>query len=181
MPLNNCQKTFELLCLHILPIESRHGPIGHMPLFDIYVTPGHSYYYFMHCKLPLELAQQLYLETKRLGCVRAGGHCCNGPPDDHAEYYHKENGKKLVDISQEPEYLRYVEAGHFPRSWHDRYHWTRPENYATIGRGFVELYHLDYDTGLIYFMDFVNKIKVMQCETMLKKSKNFLEKTENSR
>src|SRR6185436_5709323 len=123
----------------------------HMPLFDIWVTPGHSYYYCMYCKLPLELAQQLYAETKSFGSVRAGGHGCNVDPLSQATFYHKENQKQLANIDEEQKYLRFVEAGHFPRSWYNRYCWTEPENYAKVGNGFVESYHLDGDSGLVYF------------------------------
>lgn len=113
-------------------------------------------YWMAEGRVPLHVAEELYADPVGVTDIRVSGDCtCPAPSDDHVKWY-GDDGVRLLDFSQREEGERFLES----RSPSLREASMRilaenrfVEDPSVVGRGFVDLYHIDTEIGLRLFAD----------------------------
>lgn len=140
---------YESLGLTVISVPNTVGVLGK---YNMYVYKcDYNYYHTITCRLPLKIAEEVYKSNLYYKDVRAGGHGYFVEPSRQC-YWESWSGKRLVDIAEEPLYVRMINEGAFPASIVDKYKFARPEDYAKLGEAFVESYHIDSDEALSRFI-----------------------------
>lgn len=118
------------------------------------------YYYIVSGRVPLEAAKEMYYEDP-VGRtdIRVNGHCGCPAPEEQAEYYNSDM-VKLLDREQETEAKEAVASkSEFMRECGQRLLDENlfVDNPALVGKGFIDLYHIDSELGLRIFVDTIRK------------------------
>lgn len=105
-------------------------------------------YWVLKGLIPLAVAQKIYTHPEGKFSVRAGGHCGALPPESQCSYF-DDQGRPLIkkfDLEKlgidSPLYKEIVEKNIY----------SFVDDPKTEGHGFVEMYHIDEQAGLLLFM-----------------------------
>jgi hypothetical protein len=110
--------------------------------------------------VPLDVADELYADPVGREDVRVAGHCGCPAPRDHGVTWYGGDGVRLLETGEREELLRYLASGSqgmkesAARMLDDCRFVDDP---AAVGRGFVELYHIDSEVGLRLFADTIRR------------------------
>jgi hypothetical protein len=118
------------------------------------------YYWVASGPVPLDVADELYADPVGREDVRVAGHCGCPAPRDHGVTWYGGDGARLNETGKRDEFLRYLASSgqgmkESAARMLDDYRFV--DNPAAVGRGFVELYHIDSEVGLRLFADTIRR------------------------
>lgn len=147
-------KSYEII--HREPAQSVLGVI-HTQDGDITIQRGHSYYWVVNGKVPLDIAKELYADSIGKEVIRVDGNCMCPAPEAPWIQWFLYSGKQVIAIDQKAAFEQFRTT--LGEGWYkdaiDKYEFH--DDPASIGaEPFITTYHIDTDDGLRLF---VSKVK----------------------
>lgn len=117
------------------------------------------YYWVVDCRIPLEVARELYADPVGKADIRVDGHAGCPPPEERARWF-TPDGRVVVKVKEEDDFREYIEKGVLSKETIDGWyqHCVFSDDPQSVGaQGFVLSYHIDTEVGLRLFADTVKK------------------------
>lgn len=109
-------------------------------------------YWVVNGDVPLEIAKKLYAHPEGQRSVRVAGHCMCPPPEEWLKFL-DEQGRELITPKDDEEYRRIMKDK--VAADYDKTHRVS-DNFERDGKGYIDLYHIDTQAGLLLFSLMVN-------------------------
>ena len=116
------------------------------------------YYWVVDCRIPLQVAQELYADPVGKTDVRVAGHAGCPPPEEWAHWF-APDGRAVVKTKEEAEFRKFEEKGVLLKGTTDD-HVFSDDPQSVGAQGFVVNYHIDTEVGLRLFADTAKRHKL---------------------
>lgn len=116
-------------------------------------------YWVVEGLVPIEVARELYADPVGVTDIRVSGHCGCPSPDDQAIWFDKD-GTRLLGMNQKAEADQYAQSKSEELrrvAWRILAENRFVEDPSAVGRGFIDLYHIDSEVGLRLFLDTIKR------------------------
>jgi hypothetical protein len=129
------------------------------------------YYWVVNGMMPIEVARRLYADPVGRRDVRVGGHCGCPAPDEYGSLWLNPEGKRILKTKEKEGCEGYLKSdSEVMRSIAYK---ILAENVfadtpSAVGRGFVDLYHIDSAEGLQLFADAVRDLEASKPDVVVK-------------
>lgn len=108
------------------------------------------YYWVADGRIPLNLAKSLYADPIGVTDIRVSGDCTCPAPEGHHVHYLGKDGRVLQSRKSEQEFIKMKEHFDWAKDVESKYEFVDD---VTIGKPYIEGYHIDTMEGLRVFVD----------------------------
>jgi len=136
--------------------SSLRGKLGNFEFFRAWR------YWIVTGKVPLQIARELYDDPVGKTDIRVNGNCTCPPPEGGRILWLDKKGRKLLPMSEWDSIVnRLGEDDPIARDIRNNPKIRFVNNPAAKGKGFIDTYHIDTETGLRIFADTLKKHKLV--------------------